>query len=219
VIQLRSVSKTFVLGGVRKTVLRNASITLPPRRSIGLLGRNGAGKSTLLRMIAGTLQPTSGEIRIAGTVSWPVGFAGSFHPDLSGAQNTRFVARIYGVDSDELVEFARDFSEIGAHMDLPTRTYSSGMISRLAFAVSMGIAFDTYLVDEITAVGDTSFRRKSNDMFRDRMRSAGALVVNHSARIIREICDSVLVLERGQLRFFEDVSEGLAYHNWNMGVT
>jgi len=216
VIELIDVTKTYTLEGVSKTVLRNASIVLPAGRSVGLLGRNGAGKTTLLKMIAGTLVPSSGRIRVHGSVSWPVGFAGSFHGDLSGAQNTRFVARIYGVDSDELVAFTEEFAEIGAHFNLPVRTYSSGMVSRLAFAISMGISFDTYLVDEITAVGDSNFRTKSNAIFRERLRNAGAVVVNHGDGVIAELCDSVLVLEDGRLTWFDNVADGLRQHNRNM---
>jgi capsular polysaccharide transport system ATP-binding protein len=215
-IRLHNVTKTFRLEGIRKTVLRNATLTLESRRSYGLLGRNGAGKSTLLRMIAGTQDPTSGWIEVTGSISWPVGFAGSFHPDMSGAQNTRFVARIYGVDSDELVAFTADFAELGDHFYLPIRTYSSGMIARLAFGLSMGISFDTYLVDEITAVGDESFRRKSNDIFLDRISTGGAIVVNHSAAVIRQLCNAVLVLENGELRVFDDVDEGIRYHEHNL---
>lgn len=215
-IRLHNVTKTFRLEGISKTVLRNATLTLESRRSYGLLGRNGAGKSTLLRMIAGTQDPTSGWIEVTGSISWPVGFAGSFHPDMSGAQNTRFVARIYGVDSDELVAFTADFAELGDHFYLPIRTYSSGMIARLAFGLSMGISFDTYLVDEITAVGDESFRRKSNDIFLDRISTGGAIVVNHSAAVIRQLCNAVLVLENGELRVFDDVDEGIRYHEHNL---
>ncbi len=215
-IRLHNVTKTFRLEGVSKTVLRNATLTLESHRSYGLLGRNGAGKSTLLRMIAGTQDPTSGWIEVSGSISWPVGFAGSFHPEMSGAQNTRFVARIYGVDSDELVAFTADFAELGEHFHLPIRTYSSGMIARLAFGLSMGISFDTYLVDEITAVGDESFRRKSNSIFLDRIRNGGAVVVNHSPAVIRQLCNAVLVLENGELRVFDNVEEGLRHHERNL---
>ena len=217
-IRLEKLTKTFQLNGVSKTVLRDASVVFPRGRSVALLGRNGAGKSTLLRLIAGTLDPTAGRVRTAGTVSWPVGFAGSFHGDLTGAQNTRFIARIYGVDGDELVAFTADFADLGAHFRLPFRTYSSGMKARLAFGVSMGIAFDTYLVDEVTAVGDAAFRTKSNDLFKARMESAGAVVVSHSMGLVRELCDAAVVLEAGHLEFHEDVSEAIAKHERNMRV-
>ncbi|MEP0091076.1 MAG: ATP-binding cassette domain-containing protein [Paracoccaceae bacterium] len=129
-------------------------------RAVGLLGRNGAGKSSLLQMIAGTMRPSKGSIDIGGTVSWPVGFAGSFHGDLTGLQNTRFVARIYGVETNQLVAFVEDFAELGHHFRLPFRSYSQGMRARLGFAMSMGIGFDFYLIDEVTSVGDAAFREK-----------------------------------------------------------
>lgn len=217
-IEFINLTKRFRLDGVEKTVIAGANLTIPSRRSVALMGRNGAGKSTLLQMIAGTQAVSAGEIRVTGSVSWPVGFAGSFHPDLTGAQNTRYVARLYGVDSDALVAFTEDFAELGAHFRLPFRTYSSGMRSRLAFGVSMGIGFDTYLVDEVTAVGDASFRKKSNDLFLDRMRGAGAIVVNHSPAVIRQLCDAAIVLEDGRMTYFDDLEAAIRFHNANLGV-
>jgi capsular polysaccharide transport system ATP-binding protein len=211
-IRLVNLTKTYRMSGVVKTVIKNASLTFPARTSIGLLGRNGAGKSTLLKMIAGTQDPSSGRIEVHGSISWPVGFAGSFHPDLTGAQNSRYVARIYGVDCDELEAFTREFAELGGHFNLPFRTYSSGMRSRLAFGISMGISFDTYLVDEVTAVGDAAFRNRSNEVFRKRMSTAGAIVVNHSMGVIRELCSAVAVLNAGTLTYFEDVEEGIRWY-------
>lgn len=215
-IELRNLTKTFFMKGQRKTVADNISATFPTGVSVALLGRNGAGKSTLLQMIAGTMDPTSGEIISGGTISWPVGFAGSFHPQLTGAQNTRFVARIYGVDTDALVDFVKDFAELGGHFDQPFRTYSSGMKSRLAFGVSMGIAFDTYLVDEVTAVGDASFKAKSMTLFSARMETAGAVVVSHSMGTVRDMCDTGAVLEDGKLIYYEDIEEAIEHHERNM---
>ena len=215
-IRLENLTKTFHLNSISKTVLRDASILFPQGRSVALLGRNGAGKSTLLRLIAGTLDPTAGRVRTTGSVSWPVGFAGSFHGDLTGAQNTRFIARIYGVDGDELVDFAASFADLGAHFRLPFRTYSSGMKARLAFGVSMGIAFDTYLVDEVTAVGHAAFRAKSNDLFQARMQTAGSVVVSHSMGLVRELCDAAAVLEAGHLIYFDDVDAAIAHHERNL---
>ena len=217
-IRLENLTKIFYLRGRKKVVARNVNVDLPTGKSVGLLGRNGAGKTTLLQMIAGTMDPTSGRILSNGTVSYPVGFAGSFHPDLTGAQNTRFVARIYGVDTEELIDFVEDFAELGKHFHLPFRSYSSGMRSRLSFGVSMGIPFDTYLVDEVTSVGDAAFKQKSSDLFRARMNDAGALFVSHSTSMIKELCDMAAVLENGQLTLYDDVDEAIAAHNANMGV-
>ena len=128
-------------------------------------------------MISGEMMPTSGEILSDGTISWPVGFSGSFHREMTGEQNCRFLARVYGIDTDEMVEFVKDFAELGEHFLLPIRTYSSGMKARLAFGVSMGIQFDTYLVDEVTSVGDRAFRTRSAEVFKDRMAHSGAVVL------------------------------------------
>ncbi len=217
-IELRNLTKTFLLQGQRKTVARDISQVFPTGTSVALLGRNGAGKSSLLKMIAGTMDPTEGEIRSTGTISWPVGFAGSFHPDLTGAQNTRFIARIYGVETTELIDFVARFAELGPHFHLPLRSYSSGMRSRLAFGVSVGIPFDTYLIDEVVAVGDAIFRRKSGDLLRDRMRYSSAIVVSHSMPMVRQLCDVGAVLEDGDLTYYEDLDEAIEHHERNMSV-
>ena len=215
-IQLQNLTKTFLLEGQRKVVTDNVTMTFPTGRSVALLGRNGAGKSTLLKMIAGTMDPTSGRIVSTGTISWPVGFAGSFHIDLSGAQNVRFIARVYGVDTDELIRFVEEFAGLGRHFHLPVRSYSSGMRSRLAFGVSMGIAFDTYLVDEVSSVGDAAFRSKSSELFQARMANAGSIVVSHGMGLVRRLCDAGAVLENGQITYFDDIEEAIAQHEENM---
>jgi len=217
-IRLENLTKTFVMRGRSKTVADNITVDFPTGAAIGLLGRNGAGKSTLMSMMAGNMMPTSGRILSTGTISYPVGFAGSFHPDLTGAQNTCFVARIYGIDTEALVEFVQDFAELGTHFHLPFRTYSAGMRSRLAFGVSMGIPFDTYLVDEVTSVGDAAFRQKSGEVFKDRMKGSGAIFVSHSTPMVRQLCNMAAVLENGKLTLYEDIDEGIARHNENMGV-
>lgn len=215
-IKLENVSKHFPMRGGRKVVIKNANAIFPPGRSIALLGRNGAGKSTLLDIIAGTIRPTRGRIVSTGSISYPVGFSGSFHPDLTGAQNARFVARIYGVDTRSLLEFVADFAQLGPHFHMPLRSYSAGMKARLSFGVSMGIPFDTYLVDEVTSVGDGAFRQRSIELFDDRRDRAGAIVVSHSIPMIRRICDMGAVLENGVLRLFDDVEEALALHERNL---
>lgn len=211
-IRLENLSMVYRRGGTRKLVAHKINATFPSGRAVALLGRNGAGKSTLLKIIAGTLKPTGGRVTSTGSISWPVGFAGSFHPHLTGIQNTRFVARIYGADSRELVDFVEGFAALGGHFRLPVQTYSAGMRSRLAFGVSMGLPFDTYLVDEVTSVGDAAFRAKSAEVFRARMERAGAVVVSHSMIQVRELCDMGAVLENGELTLYDDLEEAIAHH-------
>jgi capsular polysaccharide transport system ATP-binding protein len=218
-IELRGVSKTFRGGGVRRVVADRLSLSLPRGVRLALLGRNGAGKSSLLRIIAGTLPPDSGEVRIGGSVSWPVGFAGSFHPDLSGAQNTRFVARVHGVDSDALCDYVADFAGLGRQFHAPVRSYSAGMRARLAFGVSMGIDFDLYLVDEVTAVGDAAFRSRCEEVFEARMATAGAVVVSHAMGTLRRLCRQGAVLHEGRIEVFDDLEEAISRHLALMGTT
>ena len=215
-IELRNVTKSFRVNGHTKTIFKNANIVFPSGHSVALLGRNGAGKSTLLQIIAGTTELDEGEVVQKGTISWPIGFRGSFHPELTGAQNAKFLARIYGCDTTEVVEFSRDFAELGAYFDLPFKTYSSGMRSRLAFGVSMAVPFDTYLIDEVTSVGDASFREKCGAVFTERVKNASGIFVSHSMRQVKEMCDIGVVLEHGQLNFYDNIDEAIERHTANM---
>lgn len=215
-IRLERAFKEVRMKGVRKIIIDNVSVTFPRGKSIGLLGRNGAGKSTLLQIIAGTLELDRGRIIRQGKISWPLGFQGSFQGNLSGEQNVRFVARIYGVDTDELVAYVAEFAELGQFYHAPVRTYSSGMKARLAFGVSMGINFDYYLVDEITAVGDTNFKRKSQQTFKEKLSNSDVIMVSHSTGTLRDYCQTGIVLENGQMTYYDDINEAIAVHESNM---
>lgn len=215
-IVLDNLTKIYWLNGQRKVVLREASAVFPSRTAVGLLGRNGAGKSTLLQLIGGSLLPTSGQILSDGRISFPVGIASSFHPDMTGAQNVRFVARIYGVDTDQLIAYVQDFAELGKYFHQPIHSYSSGMRSRLTFGLSMGLKFDTYLIDEVTAVGDAAFVRKSEAVFADRLRNAGVIFVSHAMPAVRRLCSAGAVLESGKLTYYPDIEEAIAVHEFNM---
>ena len=217
-IQLSNVSKVFHTDGVRNTIADQLSLTFPAGSAVALLGRNGAGKSCLLKMIAGSMCPTSGNIEVTGSVSWPVGFAGGLHGDLSGLQNTRFVARIHGVDTDELVDFVEGFAELGDHFRLPVRSYSQGMRARLGFAMSMGIDFDFYLIDEITSVGDAAFRERSEAMLLARLEQRGAIIVSHNMGLLRRVCDAGVVFESGRAEWFDEVGPAIRRHHENLNV-
>ena len=214
-IALEHITKAYYYRGQPKFIARDISIVFPTDSRIGLMGRNGAGKSTLLSIIAGSLNPDAGRVRVTGTISWPIGLQGCIHPELTGAQNVKFIARVYGVDTGELMDFVADFAELGMSFNEPVRNYSSGMRARLNFGMSMGIRFDTYLLDEVSAVGDAGFKKKSKMVFDDRMSRAGVIVVTHSERTMRSLCTAGAVLENGQITFFPDVEEAIEVHNRN----
>ena len=218
-IVLKGVTKRFRLGRSHKYVARDVNCVFPARTSVALLGRNGAGKSTLLKIIGGTMLPDRGKVLSTGRISWQIGFAGSFHPDLTGAQNTRFIARIYGVDTRSLARSVQEFAELGEAFHAPFRNYSSGMKARFAFGVSMGIPFSYYLIDEVTSVGDASFKAKCASVLAERLSDAGAIVVSHSESTLRSLCTSGAVLENGTLTWHDDIEDAIAHHGRNMAAS
>ncbi|BDB27094.1 ABC transporter ATP-binding protein [Cupriavidus sp. P-10] len=192
-------------------MLKGVTFNIPPRCRLALIGANGAGKSTLLRLVGGIDQPNQGRIVRNCRVSWPLGLSGGFQGSLSGRQNTKFVCRIHGVNGDlaEKLEFVREFSELNDAFDDPVKTYSSGMRSRLAFAMSLAFDFDTYLVDELTAVGDASFKGKSQKAFEDLADRAGLVMVSHSESTLRNFCQSGVWLHQGRAHWFDSVDDAL----------
>jgi capsular polysaccharide transport system ATP-binding protein len=209
-IELDQITKVYPTKTGRNVVLDRVSYTFPAHTNVGILGRNGAGKSTLLRIIAGTEQPDSGGILRRGVVSWPIGFTGGFNGSLSGEENCRFVARIYGADIDEVVGFTADFAELGEYFYMPVKTYSSGMRARLAFGLSMAIEFDAYLVDEVTAVGDSSFQEKCRKAFAERSGRSSVIIVSHQMSTVKDYCQKCLVLMGGRLEAFDNVDAARA---------
>ena len=212
-IEFANVSKFFKTDGSRKTILDRVSVTFESGYSYGLLGVNGAGKSTTMRMIANSILPNSGSIRKTKRISWPLGFAGGFHPKMTGRENVKFVARVYGEDINRVVRFVEEFSEIGDYINQPIETYSSGMASRLAFGVSMAVEFDCYLVDEIMSVGDERFQRRCAAEFDARRAVSDLIVVSHSMSIIEAYCQRGAVLVDGKLMMFDDVGSAVAMYN------
>lgn len=211
-IALRDVRKAYRTPNGSKVILNGVSREFPPGVNVGILGRNGAGKSTLIRMISGTESPDSGEIRKNARVSWPLGFKVGFNSKLTGRENVRFVCRLYGEDYRKVADFVEGFAELGDYFDMPVLTYSSGMSAKLTFGISMAFRFDYYLIDELTAVGDAVFRKKSRACFDERRKSATLLVVSHSMGTIRAFCDKALVLHGGELRDFPDIAEAEEYY-------
>jgi capsular polysaccharide transport system ATP-binding protein len=212
-IQLNNVFKFYRTEGVTKIVLNHVSMLFDTTRSYGLLGVNGSGKSTTLRLIAGTELPNSGSVRRSVRVSWPVGFGGGFDPRMTGRENVHFVARVYGANIHKVVHFVEDFAEIGDYMDVPIRTYSSGMSARIAFALSMAIEFDVYLCDEVTAVGDARFARRCEEIFAVRRKNSGLIIVSHSMGVIQQYCDRAGVIVDGQIIMFDTTDKAIEMYN------
>jgi capsular polysaccharide transport system ATP-binding protein len=211
-IELRNLTKKYRTSKGVHTVFSDINFCIPPGHNMGVLGSNGAGKSTLLRLIAGAELPTSGEVVRKASISWPIGFSGGFHGSLSGRENLRFVCRIYNSDIKRVADFVDEFAELGPYMDMPINTYSSGMKAKLAFGLSMAIDFNYYLIDEVTAVGDSRFKRKSKEEFERRKNRSTLIVVSHSTATIREHCESAAVLNDGQLTVYDDVEEAIALY-------
>lgn len=209
-IQLADVVKRYHTRQGAKTVLDGVSLQVKPGEKIGILGRNGAGKSTLIRLISGAERPTSGRITRGMSVSWPLAFGGAFQGSLTGLDNLRFICRVYGTTTEDKVAFVQDFSELGKYLREPVKTYSSGMRARLAFAISMVVEFDCFLIDEIVAVGDARFHEKCRvELFEKRLDRA-MILVSHDPGYIRAHCQHASVLENGKLTLFEDIDEAFA---------
>jgi len=208
-ISCENLGKSYPIGHGQKHVFKNLNLQVTPGQRVGLLGRNGAGKTTLIKLIGGVEMPTTGQVRRLMSVSWPLGFGGGFQGSLTGYDNARFIARIYGSEYEEMREFVEDFSELGSQLKMPVKTYSSGMRARLAFALSLTIEFACYLIDEIIMVGDANFHRKCHYELFEKRGDRALILASHSPDLIREFCNSALVLHQGRAQMYADVNEAL----------
>jgi capsular polysaccharide transport system ATP-binding protein len=216
-IALHNLVKTYHTRVGRRTVLNGVSLTVSKGERVGILGRNGAGKSTLIRMISGAEPPTAGRIQRNMSVSWPLAFGGAFQGSLTGMDNLRFVCRVYGTDPKQAEPFVQEFSELGSYLREPVKTYSSGMRARLAFAISMAIEFDCFLIDEIIAVGDSRFHAKCHHELFEKRRDRALIIVSHDVGYVSQHCDRAAVLLNGQLHDFSDVGEAHAFYQASTG--
>jgi capsular polysaccharide transport system ATP-binding protein len=212
-IRLQNVCKQYQTRVGPMKILDGVDLTVRPGDHIGILGRNGAGKSTLIRLISGAEMPTSGKIQRGMSVSWPLAFGGAFQGSLTGFDNLRFICRIYGVDPTEKEDFVADFSELGIYLNEPVKSYSSGMRARLAFAISMVIEFDCFLIDEIVAVGDTSFHEKCMVELFEKRADRAKIIVSHQDKYVKEHCTRAAVLSRGKLHHFENLDEAFTFYS------
>jgi len=211
-IEAQGITKVYHTPTGPKSVLTGIDFSIGAGEKMAVLGRNGAGKSTLVKIVGGVERPTTGMIRRGLSMSWPLAFGGGFEASMTGLDNIRFIARLYDRPIRETIDRVDDFAELGRNLLLPVKQYSSGMRARLAFALTLAIDFDCYLIDEVIAVGDQRFHRKCHDALFVERRDSAMILVSHDIGIIREYCSSALVLKRGFGRVFSDLDLAISIY-------
>lgn len=215
-IQLSNIEKYYSTRSGQAHILKNVNLKVDDGEKICILGGNGSGKSTLIRLISGIERPSTGQITRTTRLSWPLAFSGAFQGSMTGFDNMRFICRIYEKNFDEVIDFVQDFSQLGHYLREPLKTYSSGMRARLAFALSMMVDFDCYLIDEVVAVGDARFQQRCHDELFVKRADRSYIIVSHDAQYVREHCNSGCVLANGVLTQYESVDEAQSIHAENM---
>ncbi|MGH6980222.1 MAG: ABC transporter ATP-binding protein, partial [Stellaceae bacterium] len=213
VIVFEDVHKSYPTRFGRKVVLDRLNVVFDTRKNIGILGLNGAGKSTLLRLISGLELPERGRIRRNANISFPLGYQGCFAGNMTGRENAAFIARVYGFDVDEVVEFVESFAELGAYFDEPIKTYSSGMSARLGFGVSIALEFDVYLIDEAIGAGDARFVARCQAAFEDRLKDSRIIMVSHASQNLLTYCEIGATLHNGRMTYFDDIESAIRHYN------
>lgn len=203
------ICKAYKHAGHQKQVLSNVSFVVERGDRVALLGRNGAGKSTLIKLIGGVEIPTSGKVTRKMSVSWPLGFAGGFQGSLTGYDNARFIARIYQRKYSEMRDFVEDFTELGRQLRMPVKTYSSGMRARLAFALSLAIDFECYLIDEVIMVGDQNFSKKCEEELFSKRIDRTMILASHSISTIKKLCNKAIILHDRKANLYNNIDEAI----------
>ena len=211
-IHVEHVTKRYKTRHGAVTVLDDVNLTIKPGQKIGILGRNGAGKSTIVRLIGGSEQPDTGRVRREMTVSWPLAFGGAFQGALTGLDNLKFICRVYGTSAEDKIDYVQNFSELGRYLREPVKSYSSGMRARLAFAISMVVEFDCFMIDEVIAVGDSRFHEKCRVELFEKRKDRALILVSHDPSFIRAHCDSAAVLVGGKLHSFVNVDDAFGFY-------
>ena len=211
-IRVIDLSKAYRTSRGWNPVLENVNLEISPGLRLGILGRNGAGKSTLINLLGGVDVPDSGKIERSMTMSWPLAFSGAFQGSLTGLDNLRFICRIYDKDIESVLHFVKEFAELGKYFYEPVKSYSAGMRARLAFALSMAIDFDCYLIDEVLAVGDGRFLNRCREELLVKRKDRAMVLVSHQASTVREVCDRASVLHDKKLHHFDDMDEAYEFY-------
>jgi len=214
-LEFREVSKSFWTGQRRKVILDRASMRVEPGNSLGILAPNGTGKTTVINMMAGIEKPDEGEIQRDCRVSFPLGFMGGIVPRLTGRENARYIARLYGLDPDYLEAFCRWLCNLEEYFEMPVGTYSQGMRGRLSLALLLALDFDIYLIDEgMPASTDVEFNQKAGTILRQRLETATVIVVSHQPETLEKFCRTAAVLRHGKLHLFDTLEEAKQLYDY-----
>jgi capsular polysaccharide transport system ATP-binding protein len=217
-IRLTDIHRYYPVRHGKVEILKGVGMTVEKGEKVGIIGGNGAGKSTLIRLISGIELPDSGTVERDMRISWPLAFSGAFQGSLTGLDNVRFICRIYDVEIESVLDFVEDFAQLGRYLREPIKVYSSGMRARLAFALSMMIEFDCYLIDEIVAVGDSRFKERCHEELFVKRSDRAMIIVSHDPTYMRSYCDTAKVLSGGRLQHFDDVETALAFHQQSLAI-
>ena len=217
-IDVLNVTKIYPTRTGKRVILDDISFSIKKGEKLGILGKNGAGKSTLIRLLSGAETPSRGVIKRNMSLSWPLAFGGAFQSSLTGLDNLKFICRVYGVSYEDKIEYVQSFTELGQYFREPVKAYSSGMRARLAFAISMAIEFDCFLIDEVISVGDARFHSKCQHELFEKRRDRAFILVSHEAHNIREHCDKVAVLSRGKMAIFDDIEVAYRFYSEDANI-
>ena len=214
-LEFENVSKSYWTGTQRKVILDKASFRVELGNSLGILAPNGTGKTTLINMMAGLEKPDEGEIRRSCNVSFPLGFMGGVINKVSAMENSRYIAKLYGLDPDYVEAYCRWLCDLGEYFDQPMGTYSSGMKARFSFALMPALEFDIYLIDEgMPGTTDVEFNRKAGDILQERLRTTTIIIVSHQAKTLEKFARSAAVLVDGRLHMFDTLEEAKQLYDY-----
>ena len=212
-IQGTNISKDYFINNQRRLqVFKRINFKIETNEKVGFLGLNGSGKSTICKMISQAEPISAGELNISSTISWPIGIYNCLKESLTAIENINFVSIAYGIDSKKIVDQIEYYAELNGFMSNPIKTYSSGMRAKLAFFIAFSIEFDFYICDEITSVGDVSFRKKAQEFFDTVVRDKGLILCSHNSENIKKNVDKVYVVYNGRLSEKLEVTEGLKFY-------